>query len=54
MLRADVKIAGSFGDERFLARMTKDGRLTIPISTLKLLQEDEEGEPRRLRPRSHR
>jgi len=39
VLRVDVRIARSFGGERFLARMTKDGRLTIPRLTLKLLQE---------------
>jgi hypothetical protein len=33
MLRVDIRIAGSFGDERSLARMTKDGRLTIPKLT---------------------
>jgi hypothetical protein len=42
VLRVDVRIEGSFGGERFLARMTKDGRLTIPKLTLKLLQEGEE------------
>jgi len=43
VLRVKVGIAGSFVDERFLARMTKDGRLTIPKLTLKLLQAGEEG-----------
>jgi hypothetical protein len=42
VLKVNVRIAGSFGNERFLARMTKDGRLTIPKLTLKLLQEGEE------------
>ena len=42
MLRVNVRIAGSFGDEWLLARMTRDGRLTIPRLTLKLLQEGEE------------
>jgi hypothetical protein len=43
VLKVNVKIAGSFGGEWFLARMTKNGRLTIPKLTLKLLQEGEEG-----------
>jgi hypothetical protein len=43
MLKVYVRIEGSFGEERFLARMTEDGRLTIPKLTLKLLQEGEEG-----------
>jgi hypothetical protein len=42
VLRVNVRIAGSFVDEWFLARMTRDGRLTIPKLTLKLLQEGEE------------
>jgi hypothetical protein len=42
VLRVNVRIAGSFGDEWFLARMTRDGRLTIPRLTLKLLREGEE------------
>jgi hypothetical protein len=42
VLKVNVKIEGSFGDEWFLARMTKDGRLTIPKLTLMLLQEGEE------------
>jgi len=41
VLRVTVSVAGSFGGEWFLARMTIDGRLTIPKLTLKLLQEDE-------------
>jgi hypothetical protein len=43
VLRVDVRVAGSFGGEWFLARMTKDGRLTIPRLALKLLQEGGEG-----------
>jgi hypothetical protein len=43
VLKVNVRIEGSFGDEWFLARMTKDGRLIIPKLTLKLLQEGEEG-----------
>jgi len=54
VLRVDVRIAGSFGGERFLARMTKDGRLTIPKLALKLLQGGRRRRPRRLRPRSYR
>jgi hypothetical protein len=42
VLRVDVRIEGSFGGEKFLGRMTKDGRLTIPKLALKLLQEGEE------------
>ena len=42
MLKVNIRIEGSFGDEWFLARMTKDGRLTIQKLTLKLLQEGEE------------
>jgi hypothetical protein len=42
VLKVYVRIEGSFGDEWFLARMMKDGRLTIPKLTLKLLQEGEE------------
>jgi len=42
VLKVNVRIAGSFVDESFLARMMRDGRLTIPRLTLKLLQEDEE------------
>jgi hypothetical protein len=42
VLRVSVRVAGSFVDERFVARMTRDGRLTIPILTLKLLREGEE------------
>ena len=42
VLKVNVRIAGSFVDERFLARMTRDGRLTIPKLTLKLLQEGKE------------
>ena len=41
VLRVNVRIAGSFVDERFLARMTRDGRLTIPKLTLRLLREGE-------------
>ena len=39
VLKVYVGVEGSFGGEWFLARMTKDGRLTIPKLTLKLLQE---------------
>jgi hypothetical protein len=42
VLKVHVRIEGSFGDEKFLVRMAKDGRLTIPKLTLKLLQEGEE------------
>jgi hypothetical protein len=42
VLRVTVSVAGSSGGEWFLARMTEDGRLTIPKLTLKLLQEGEE------------
>jgi hypothetical protein len=42
VLRVNVRVAGSFVDERFLARMTRDGRLTIPKLALKLLREGEE------------
>jgi hypothetical protein len=37
VLKVKVRVAGSFGSERFLARMTKDGRLTIPKLAFKLL-----------------
>jgi hypothetical protein len=43
VLKVNVRIEGSFSDEWFLGRMTKDGRLTIPKLALKLLQEGEEG-----------
>jgi hypothetical protein len=42
VLRVNVRVAGGLVDERFLARMTRDGRLTIPKLTLKLLREGEE------------
>jgi hypothetical protein len=42
VLKVNVRIEGSFVDEWFLARMTKDGRLTVPKLTLKLLQESEQ------------
>ena len=42
VLRVNVRVEGSSVDERFLARMTRDGRLTIPKLALKLLQEGEE------------
>jgi hypothetical protein len=42
VLKVHVRIEGSFGDEKSLVRMAKDGRLTIPKLTLKLLQEGEE------------
>jgi hypothetical protein len=42
VLRVNVTIEGSFVDEKFLVRMTKDGRLSIPKLTLKLLQEGDE------------
>jgi hypothetical protein len=41
MLKVHVRIEGSFGDEKFLVRMAKDGRLTIPKLTSKLLQNGE-------------
>jgi len=43
VLKVYVGVEGSFGGEWFLARMAKDGRLTIPKLTLQLLQEGEEG-----------
>lgn len=42
VLRVSVRVEGGFVDEGFLARMTKDGRLTVPKLTLKLLREGEE------------
>lgn len=42
VLNVNVKVEGSFVDEWFLARMTRDGRLTIPRLALKLLQEGRE------------
>ena len=42
VLRVKVRVAGCLVDESFLARITKDGRLTIPRLTLKLLKEGEE------------
>jgi hypothetical protein len=42
VLRVNVRVAGSFVGERFLARMTRDDRLTIPKLALRLLWEGEE------------
>jgi hypothetical protein len=42
VLKVNIRIAGSFGGEKFLVRMAKDGRLTIQKLTLKLLQAGEE------------
>jgi hypothetical protein len=42
VLRVYFRIEGSFGGEKFLVRMAKDGRLTIPKLALKLLREGEE------------
>ena len=42
VLKVKVRIEGSLVDEWFLARMTRDGRLTIPKLSLKLLLEGEE------------
>lgn len=44
VLNVNVKVADSFVDEWFLARMTRDGRLTIPRLALKLLLEGIEEE----------
>jgi hypothetical protein len=41
-LKVYVRVAGSFGGGWFFARMTNDGRLTIPKLALKLLLEGEE------------
>jgi hypothetical protein len=41
LLRVEVRSPDFFGDESFLGRMRKDGRLTIPKLTLKLLRRDE-------------
>jgi bifunctional DNA-binding transcriptional regulator/antitoxin component of YhaV-PrlF toxin-antitoxin module len=43
VLMVQVSCAEFFGSERFVGRMRKDGRLTIPRLTLKLLKGDEEG-----------
>ena len=43
VLTVQVSCAEFFGSERFVGRMRKDGRLTIPRLTLKLLKGDEEG-----------
>jgi len=43
VLNVNVKVADSFVDEWFLARMTRDGRFTIPRLALKLLEEGREG-----------
>jgi hypothetical protein len=42
VLKVNIRIEGSFGGEKFLVRMAKDGRLTIQKLTLKLLQAGEE------------
>ena len=43
VLRVEVRSLEFSGCERFLGRMRREGRLTIPLSTLKLLRGDEEG-----------
>jgi len=43
VLRVEVRCEEFSGSERFLGRMRRDGRLTIPKLTLKLLGGDEEG-----------
>lgn len=43
VLRVEVRGVEFSGCERFLGRMRRDGRLTIPLLTLKLLRGDEEG-----------
>ena len=42
VLSVEVRNVESFGTERFLGRMMRDGRLTIPKLTLRLLQGGEE------------
>ncbi len=42
VLTVHVSCAEFFGSEQFVGRMRKDGRLTIPRLTLKLLRGDEE------------
>jgi hypothetical protein len=43
VLRVEVRSFEFSGCERFLGRMRRDGRLTIPLLTLKLLRGDDEG-----------
>jgi len=43
VLRVEVRSLEFSGCERFLGRMRRDGRLTIPLLTLKLLRGDDEG-----------
>lgn len=43
VLSVEVRSLEFSGCERFLGRMRRDGRLTIPLLTLKLLRGDEEG-----------
>jgi bifunctional DNA-binding transcriptional regulator/antitoxin component of YhaV-PrlF toxin-antitoxin module len=43
VLAVSVRSDEFFGSEKFLGRMGKDGRLTIPRLILKLLRGDEEG-----------
>jgi hypothetical protein len=42
VMKVKVRVADSFVDESFLAKMTREGRLTIPKLTLRLIQEGEE------------
>jgi hypothetical protein len=42
VLRVEVRSLEFSGCERFLGRMRRDGRLTIPLLTLKLLRGDDE------------
>jgi hypothetical protein len=45
VLKVAVKVAGSFGDrEMFHARMRRDGRITLPKLTLKIMLQDQEKE----------
>ena len=43
VLSVEVRYVEGFGSERFLGRMMRDGRLTIPKLTVRLLVEGEEG-----------
>jgi len=43
VLGVEVRVEEFFGDERFLGRMRKDGRLTVPRLILRLLRGDEVG-----------
>ena len=40
VLKVTVKITGAYGDETFYARMSKDGRITLPKLTLGLLRDE--------------